>query len=250
MSAIRLSLTLIFLLVSSTAHAAAVSKIQSVAGSNNFGGASMTASFGSNVTANSTIIVLIMWYTPTARTVTSVTDTLGNDYQFLAPSTNLIGSDQIGSQIVYATNSKAGADTITINWSGGVNGNFAALIETSPSVIDRVSTAANTSTNDSAGAVTTTLNGSFGAACTIVQDSIGASGVYTAGGSWTLFQNTGGGAWAEGVEYQEQSTAGTITGNFTRAGSSPWAAAMAVFRPREPHTFKGKIVVNGKIVIK
>jgi hypothetical protein len=250
MSAIRLFLTLIFLLASSTVHAAAVTRIQSVAGSNNFGGASLTASFGSNVMDNSTIIVLIMWYTSTARTVTSVTDTLGNEFQFLAPATNLIGSDQIGSQIVYATNSKAGADTITVNWSGAVSGNFAALIETTPSVIDQSSRAATTSTNDSAGSVTTSLNGSFGAACTIVQDAIGSAGVYTAGGSWTLFQNTGGGAWAEGAEYQEQTTAGTITGNFTRAGSSPFAAAMATFRPREPHTIKGNMVVKGKIVIK
>jgi hypothetical protein len=226
-----------------------VTWLEGTAGSNGFGGTSQSTAFSSNVTTGATLIGLVQWYMTSANasdTISSVTDTRGNTWNIVSSTLtrqlNTSNYGEVASEIVYATDTAAGADTVTVNWAGATNGDFLSLMEVTSSTLDRTSNATGTSATPSAGTVTTNQNGEFGAAVSIQDDGQGNGNVYSAGSGWHLQTNTGGGNADEGTESSTQTTAGSLTGNFSVSnpgGSTYWAAAMATFCPGWSACFTG-----------
>lgn len=214
---------------------AAVSIVQSVPGSNNFGGTVASTAFSSNNTAGNTIVVLIQWQSSGVSGINSVTDSRGNNYTLITASLKSTGPtahySNIYTQIAYATNVAAGPNTVTVTWNNGVNAGFASLLETSPSSFDQSSTGTGTSANPSAGSITTSVNGVFATAVLYMDDGFGGGNVFAPGAGWTIFQNVGGGSSEEAGEYAAQSLAGSISGNFSSTISGTWVASMATFVP-------------------
>lgn len=214
------------------AHAA-VTEVQSVPGGSNFGGTTAGNIFGSNVTAGDTILVTVTWVGNTGlQTITSLTDTLGNTFvaepmNQIAPSTDY---QQMVSQEFYALNSPGGAEGVTAVWGGSTGGAYLSIIEITPSVFDQIVQTQGNNFNPSAGTVTTTINGEF-ANASAIQDNASGFSTFTAGSGWTLWQNGAGGAQNNGQEYQNQSTAGSITGNFSSPFTGRWVADMIFFKP-------------------
>ena len=86
--------------------------------------------------------------------------------------------------------------------------------------------------NASAGAVTTTVNNSFGLTMFAQDDSTGAGAYFgTVGTGWTQGVSVGGGSSEVGSEYQNQSSAGSITGNSRAGRAGVVAATMVVLEP-------------------
>ena len=229
---LTISTFLLFLATPILAHAA-VTEVQNAPGGNNFGGTSAGVNFGSNVTAGDTILVTASWvdYTGTP-TVTSLVDTLGNTFiakpaNGYTPSTDYAGME---IQEFYVLNSPGGADSFTATWSSSTGGAYLSAIEISPSVFDQIVQTQGNSFSPSAGSVTTTTNGEFGNASAI-QDNAEGFSTFSGGSGWTLWQNGAGGAQNNGQEYQAQSTAGSITGNFSSPFTGEWAADMILFKP-------------------
>lgn len=81
----------------------------------------------------------------------------------------------------------------------------------------------------SAGSVTTSEAKEFGITILNNDDGFGGGNQFTAGSNWTLILNHGGGSDEQGSEYQQQSAAGTLTGNAT-GNSGAWVASMVVFK--------------------
>ncbi len=212
-----------------------VSIIQNVAGTNNFGAATEFTAFGSNNASGNTIVALL-YFTPTdgsAPLTPSFSDTKGNSYSIISSTfKNTPGSFSglnIGCLIAYATGIAAGANTVTVTFSGPSNYAILCLFELSPCTLDKATGAisATVTANPSAGSLSLSGTGEFAAAIAVVDDGVGSPGLFTAGTGWTIQLNNGGGADSEGTEYRVGAS-GTITGDFVK-GSGNWVAAVAAF---------------------
>ena len=233
---------ILFLFGNPVAHAANVTFVQAVTSTAYAYNVSET--FPSSVTASDTIVVLGQSTDnagASSPSIASVTDTLGNHFTVVTSTRAIQVSPPDGSardmlvEMAYATGTVSGTDTVTIIYAdSSTSGGYMSAIEISPSVLDLTAAATGTSPFPTAGTVTTTYNGEFGVANVFQDDGFG-DGAIQPGHGWTMFQLTGGGAFDEGGEYQAQSTAGGMTGNFTSYQSgnvtSTWAAGMAVFAP-------------------
>jgi hypothetical protein len=105
-----------------------------------------------------------------------------------------------------------------------------SVIELTAGVFDQQTGTTASSENPSAGSITTGSNGSFSISAFLKEDGFGIDNI-AAGSGYTLLLHNGGGIFTEGNEYQAQTSAGAIAGDFTSANAGPWAAAMMTFRP-------------------
>lgn len=218
----------------------AITLVQSVGGTNQFGGNPYSQAFGSNTTPGSLLVAatIIEKTSAPAVTISSVTDTQGNAYTVLAlNSISSPDSIQIACVIAYAWNTLGGANTVTFTLSTGPNANNMALwefsgVKTTGNPLDQQSSTNGVSINPTAGPVTTTANGEACIATCLSDDGAGAAAP-TAGSGWTLIGGIFGGAWAGSSESIIQTTAGSISGNFVHA-TGTWVAQMATFFPPSP----------------
>jgi hypothetical protein len=173
-------------------------------------GSSITATFPSNVTAGSTLVLCSL-----APSGATVSDSQGNAWTQI-PTGN----------IWYALNAKAGATTITINWGSSPGWMTAIASEFSAASAgggyDTSSYAGGTSATPTGGTITPAVaNELVVAYCSNGQ-------VDTAGTGYTLIDNSTGDA----VEYAVQSGSGSFAATFTQSASAAWYIHTVAFKPQ------------------
>lgn len=199
--------------------------VQSSSATASAAGTSLGASFGANVTLHSVLLAMAKVNNTGTTNVTSITDTLGNSWAKVSPSTFATDTaNACVSECWICKDSAAGACTATANFNGSQN--------TTEIIIHEVSGCDNTSPVDGAGgaawtststptspSVTTTFNGDyiFGAA---TQNS-SATGTLTAGTGYTQRESfTTLIGLVAASEDQIQTNAGAITTVFNNSVSS------------------------------
>jgi hypothetical protein len=185
--------------------------------------------FGSNEASGNLLVAVCAYYNNPTRTIT-VTDTAGNTW--LTGSslvTQSDGSASLGLQIFYVPYSKAGANTVTCNYSAAASFPTIQIFEIiGYSFLDQTSTGSGTTGTAIASASKTTLfNPELIFAANSNEASPPAVGL---GGGYTVGQN--GAVTGVGSEYKVQTTTAAQTGPFTAGASTVWAAAMCTFRAR------------------
>lgn len=187
--------------------------------STNGAGANATSkavSFVSNVAAGNLLVVCIATDN-TSRTISSISDTRGSTW---TAGTAVSSADgKILTQIRWTVVGSSGADTVTVNFTGGVNSivalhEFSGLNSTPFDVASQTtSTAANPTTSTTATlAQADELIFAFGA--------FESTTVPTAGGSYTIIQTGTFGTSRFGTEWQESSATTGVVGNFTHASGT------------------------------
>lgn len=163
-----------------------------------------------------------------------VTDDKSNSYTLLTAETVAgVNFTKIYAQIFYLTNVTNGPSTLTLNWDSGLQPTSLwafGCLESSASTIDGVvHNATGVSATPSAGTLTPAGAGEFGISVAISDDGIG--GGLTVGSGWTTLTANSGGSESNGGQYQHNSSASPITGNFTNGGNSgTWVASGALFK--------------------
>lgn len=186
-------------------------------------GTSPSQSFLSNVTAGNLIIVCFHWDT-TARSMSSVTDSLGNTYTAVRAETSLVGLGD--SQMFYAKNIAGGACTVTGTLSGtsvwycSVH-EYSGVDTTAPLDVETAATGSGGSPSSGATGATAAANSLGFGFCF-------ASGTASAGAGFTARVTTNG----DMTEDKDTGGAGsTFTATFTQTGTGNFAAHAAVFKP-------------------
>ena len=191
---------------------AQVRYVQSANGGSSTSVSGVSASFSSNTTAGDTIIVTVSTVGPA---ISSVVDTQGNVYAQAVTVT--------GSAIWYATNIKAGADTVTANFAASSLGliyihEYSGLA-TNP--LDQVSTQTGTGTAVTSGAKTTTQ------ANELIFGYASVNHCAVGGGTGFTVRQTAGCNMSEDMIV---SSTGTYSATFTQNVSSGWEGLMATFK--------------------
>ena len=208
------------------------------------GAPSINAVFPSSVTAGNLIVVGVSgWPNPPSVTMT---DSLGNVYT-RAGNVQLTSGKSF-TAIFYATNSKGGADTVTLG--GGSSGTQLSMTASEFSGLDTVSpldTSAGTSGSGNAptsGNMTATVSGDL----VIGTGTHDATIVTTAGSGFSMIAiatDDGNTHQSLATEYKVLGTASATTANFALSASAPWAQAGAMFKPAGPgpstHSISGTI---------
>lgn len=233
-------LLLIALLTFCTPAFSAVTLVQAVAGA--YAGAStgLAANFTNNTAGNIGVVASHVCVTAGTAALSSVTDTSGNSYTVSAASLADEAATHYShcyTQFAYTTSllTFTGTNTVTANYSTSINGSI-GILELTAGQLDQTITGVNANTSlPTPGSITTASNGSFYVAAGILDDGFGfANGWFTAGGSFTLNTENGGGNLNSADEYQAQTSAGAITGTFgTNFGgvTGPNAGSMITFKP-------------------
>lgn len=218
----------------------AIGFVQSAGQMNEAALATMSQSFSSPVTAGNAIIVAVSWGDNAAPSI-SASDSLGNPYS-LATSAWDTANNQ-GLAILYSTNIRSGADTVTVNFGQLdeyrriIVSEYSGIVASSPLDASAARFAAGTrSTNgatSSSGTTTTAGDLIFGA----VTDDSGHVGNISAGTGFTrrfTLNNVD-----TATEDTVQSTPGPIAATFTFSLTDRYLAAMAAFRPSSSGTGGG-----------
>ncbi len=217
-----------------------VAHVQSAAAPCCGGGMSESQALASPVTAGDTLVVAIGWFS-TSPAVTAdlatLTDSLGNAYAPIPSSYALetgvvgYGSGNFYSEIGYATNCVAGADTVRFTLTNSVTFSLIYVVETTPSTLDVATGSAGRSPTPNAGTVTTSTDGDVAIAMTDMDQSDSTSNLLGAGPGWTLESSGAAGTAIFGQEYVAQAKAGALTGDFDGNGAAgQWMASMAAFK--------------------
>ena len=197
--------------------------------------ASLAKAFGSNNMVGNTIVVVCGCGNGTAMTVA---DTLGNTYTQAVTAPN---STTFEAAIFYAVNVLPGANTVTVTNAGTAASmameiyEVAGLLTQVVAQPDSSSTGTGTGTTASTSALAASTPNSIAFLGVAVGTAAQAVSV-TSGTTWTLdsTQNSGGtaaGLFTFGSLSQSLSTTNAVVPKATIAGSEPWAAAAAVFKP-------------------
>jgi hypothetical protein len=199
-----------------TGTAAVIKYIQSASTSSS-SATLLSKAFSAATTQNNLIVVGVYTW---GGTVSSVTDTLANSY---LPAT--VGTTPAGNRlyVYYAINKSSGADTVTVNLSGGgVMSNiheYSGINTTTP--LDQKLVSTGTGTTINSGNVTILVPNEliFGYA------GVDGNAVTGPGTTYTLRQNTGNGELSED---KIVSTAGAYNATAT-CPSTTWAGAIVTF---------------------
>lgn len=207
-----------------------VTFVQKVNGSGSGGGASDSCALTSIGTGNA-LLVAIQWRGTSGLTVSSVSDGT-NSYTIVGSPIVTTGSNypQTATQWAYALNVTGGSKTVTATMSAGTFV-WCHVVEVTAAHFDQVVSATGTGTTVNPGTATTANNGSFGAVSASTDDGFGSGSSFTAGVSWTIFANIGGGSFDAGGQYQAQAVAGSLAGAFTATFGGAWATSMLVMKP-------------------
>jgi O-glycosyl hydrolase len=174
-----------------------------------------------NLTAGD--VLLVPFDFPTGATVTGVTDTQGNTFTHIGSQLATPGGD--ASQVWYAKNVSAGADTITIAFSGTVSyidawvAEYTGLSTSSPLDVQAGATG-STGPANSGNATTTSANDLIWGFC--IPDA-----TCSVPGSGFIVRSTSGDAI---VEDQVQGAAGSYNANAAITGSG-WSMQMVALKP-------------------
>lgn len=216
-------------LVASSAWAAASPAYVQSTNTGGGGSSTISATFVSNVAQGDLIVVGVAWNSTTV-TVSSVADSLSNTYSSaVGPTTNatLGGS----CQIFYAANTPAGANSVTVTFSGTISGGDLAIHEysgirlTSPLDVTAAATGNNTSPNS--GSATTTQASEL-----IFGWVFAANGpTVTAGSGFTKREDNQG----RTSEDETVSSAGSNSATFTLSSRQQWICQMATFKGSSLH---------------
>lgn len=235
----RLRSLLLFLILAAPAFGA-VTLVQAHVGTFASATTGLTANFTNNTSGNIGVLASHVCVTAGTALLNSVTDTSGNTYTVSAASLADVTATRYShcyTQFAYTTNlaTFSGTNTVTANYSTSINGSV-GVFELTPGTLDQTSTGTNANTNvPTPGSITTGSNGSFYVAAGVLDDGFGfANGWLTAGGSFTLNTENGGGNLNGADEYQAQASAGAITGTFgtNQPGTTgPNAGSMITFKP-------------------
>ena len=200
--------------------------VQDTAGSVAVGTTTNSLAYSSNNTLGDLLVALIWWdgsgsYTP------AVTDSQGNTWSLAGSpahtsSTNFVN---LWCQVAYAANCKAGANTVTVTYSGGTpQYNYINIAEFSgPTATDQIATASGTTANPSASATPGQANE------VVVAMFVGDMSVVSAVSGFTVWggNQAGGGGW--GSAYQVQTTATAATATSTGNSPSDWCCQLVTF---------------------
>lgn len=229
----------------------AVTLVQSVVGTNSFGGASNTATLP-NTTSGNILVIGLIWLcgTPNVQpvlstvadggtnTFTIVTASLANlDNQGGATLTvyqngAAARAGRIACQFAYATGiTGKTSHVITGTLNTGTDSMFVSAWELTPGQFDQDSVGLGNSSSMASSSLTPSANGAFAVAQSILDDNVGAGTGFTAGSGYTLDMNTGGGSWEMGTEHLAQTTAAALTGAMTHTHTGGWAANQIIFTP-------------------
>ena len=195
------------------------------------GGTSVTARFPGNVTSGDLILVQAIWSSTTFG-VTSVSDSLGNTYTSAAIAQGATSTEQISTQVFYATNVIGGQDQVTVTIGSGTYFNvlvyeIAGAATTNPIDV--------TAVGNGTGFSVTTASALTSAASDFVFVATGHHfGYDTPGAGFTGVQST---ATSLG-EYQTVAFSGTtVSGAATLSGTNPslpWSAVLVALKSPPP----------------
>jgi PKD repeat protein len=192
--------------------------IQSASNFSSSNASKLSASFTTNTTAGNTIVVGASTVGPV---ISSISDTQGNTYvQAVANGPNAIW---------YASNVKAGADTVTANFAASTTFSLIYVHEYSglaPSPLDQTSSQTGTGTAVTSGAKITTQ------ANELIFGYASVDHFTQSAGSGFSARQTAGGNMSEDMIV---STAGTYSASFTQNGSFAWTGLMATFKQVAPN---------------
>lgn len=211
---------------------AAPTRVQSYYAHQQAGGTTVAAAFGTNVTSGNTLILAAHWNSNTV-TISSIAQTAGTATIGTVTITSDFATSGRSSSSVWIPVTGSGSLTLTMTLSSGANCNLfgwevAGADGTTPinqHAGQRVGTDANGADDPAdgvtSGAVVTTVNN-----CLIFAFATGNSQTLVAGTGFTLQESHNGteGGYSEYIN--DQGTAGSINGLFTRTAGS--AVAMSV----------------------
>jgi chitodextrinase len=184
-------------------------------------GSSTSASFSSSTGSGHTIVAFVIWDNTKAATIT---DSRGNS--FVAVSAPNTWAGKYSAQVLYATNTTGGADTVTATFSQSVSSfgvlyitEYAGISTTNP--VDVTLAASGASSQLNSGTVTTTST----------NDLIYGAGVsdntVTAAGSGFSARDL---SFGNIVEDRVATSAGTVSATATHNGYM-WGMQVVAFRP-------------------
>lgn len=206
--------------------------IQNAEGATSASGGSIAGTFGSNNTAGRFLYVTVSWDPPAGETISSLADTLGNSYIFVASAT-IVSSGQVMS-VYYVPACLGGANTVTATFSGNVTNRRIQVSEYSglnPYGLDisaaTLGSTANGTDGTAATALVTTHTDAVFASATKMADA-----AYTPGTGWTEDSETGAGSGVKTQhQHRDQSSPGSITATWTTTdGAVDFAAIVVGFK--------------------
>jgi hypothetical protein len=190
---------------------------------------SLSAPFQRGNTSGNLIIAFVRM-SSVSQTV-QITDTAGNKYAEAVSQVQNADGHQV--HVFYATNVKAGANTVRATFSAANNHPWLAIYEYSglnkTSPLDRIAKAQGSGSTPSSGAssVTTNAHELIFAATGLPASYTGAA---TAGSGYTMAQR-GTGTSPGDNETVVATSARSYTGAFTLSASANWTAVLATFKP-------------------
>ena len=216
---LRLSVIVGLLLFCEPRLFAQIRYIQSANNVSSSNASQLSASFTSNTTAGNTIVVAASTIGPA---FSSISDTQGNTYVQAVAN----GPDGIW----YATNVKAGTDTVTAHFASSTGFSIIYIHEYSglaANPLDQTSSQIGTGTAVTSGAKTITQ------ANELIFGYASVDHFVQSGGNGSSVRQTAGGNMSEDMIV---SAAGTYSANFTQNGSFGWTGLMATFEaaPNNP----------------
>jgi len=193
----------------------------------------VSAALPTSVTAGDAILVAVEAAFPAlGEEISSVTDTLGNNYTAVANSLNTGCAHAI--EWFYASDVLGGTDTVTANFSGYANGGGGTVIAMEWSGVGGLDVAGidgNSPACPWSSTVTTAAIATTNADDLILAFFVDTSGAQTvAAGSGYLIIDSFVGAADHGVEAQSVSSTGSYSGSFTLGSSVNWEADIVSFK--------------------
>lgn len=210
--------------------------VQSVSATN-FAATSVELVFVSNNTAGDLLVVGAV--VATGITVTGITDTRSNTWVKI----DSVDSGSVNVELWYVKNCAAGANTVTVSYSGAGGSIAAAAAEYSSidtaSPLDQKAKASGSGTAADSGATPATTRSNE-----LIVAVVGSSAAvtFTAGASFTEREDTNN---VESVTIEDRvvTSTGTYSGTATLSASNPWGAIVATFL--EAYTKGGGIGLMG-----
>lgn len=216
-----------------------VALVQSKYGTNNFGGATATVAFTSNLAASHNVIACANWANNTgAGTGITFTfsDSQGKTYVTDTTTRSAVASTnyaEIGVECGHSTQlSTAAADTVTCTSTGSASTGIVCMAwEVNPNggTLDldqrNGATSSVSSTTPTAGSITPSQATTFAVALVIQDDGLGNNTPLSIGSGWTLTGKQGGGNEDDAAEHRTLATTAAVTGNWTSTASSNHYAA-------------------------
>ncbi len=218
---------------------AAVTLVQSVAGTPSLGSDTGSSTFGSNTTTGNTIVAALLCFSLAgsgAKTFQSISDGL-NTYTLSAASFSSFASpnssyDQIITQIAYCSGI-IGATTPTVSATvtpPGTEEVFVTLLELTPSVFGNATSGSGNSTALTAGPLTPSQNGAYGVGSIGSAGTVFATGSPASGWSAIMSRNDGTNSVQAAIG-QAQATAAPLTAEFDINNAQNYAASLGILIP-------------------